>query len=109
MPADRGLEGEVLILEHFMPQREDFTCSAGSIHAAFSRRASEHPDRIAVLCGKRTITYGELAAWSDGIAERLIGEGVRPGDIVGLYLDRTAEAIVAILGILKAGAAYLPF
>ncbi len=79
-----------------------------SIDSAFSSRAQQHPERVALECDDRQLTYGELAAWSDRIARRLRAAGVRPGDIVGLYLHRSPEAIAAILGVLKARGAYLP-
>ena len=55
-----------------------------------------------------SLTYAQLHERSDRVASGLIGAGVMPGAIVGLLLDRSPEAIVALLGILKAGAAYLP-
>lgn len=80
-----------------------------SIPEVFDLIAARTPDRIAVACADRLITYGQLAMWSDTIAANLRQRGVRPGSIVGLFIPRSAEAIAAILGVLKAGAAYLPF
>src|SRR5882724_2411602 len=80
-----------------------------SIHAAFLRRASRHPDRIAIAGDGFEITYWELARQADRIACRLSVAGVLPGQIVGLHVQRTPDAIAAILGVLAVGAAYLPF
>lgn len=54
------------------------------------------------------LTYGELDARSDQVAATLVAAGVRPGDHVGLFLTRSVHMVVGILGILKAGAAYVP-
>ena len=80
-----------------------------SIPEAFDRVASAMPERIAIASADRRITYAELATRSDVIAADLRRRGVRPGAIVGLFIARSVDAIVAILGVLKAGAAYLPF
>ncbi|CAM5716273.1 D-alanine--D-alanyl carrier protein ligase [Streptomyces alboniger] len=55
-----------------------------------------------------TITYGELDRYADALAARLTREGVRPGDHVGLFVRRSIPMLVGLLGILKAGAAYVP-
>jgi amino acid adenylation domain-containing protein len=80
-----------------------------TIQQAFQVFAETQPERIALACGDRRISYGELAAKSDWIADALRRYGVRLGDLVGLYMRRSPEAIASILGILKAGAAYVPF
>ncbi len=55
------------------------------------------------------MTYGELGDRSGRLADLLVERGVRRGDRVGLYLDKSLEAVVGIYGILRAGAAYVPF
>ncbi len=80
-----------------------------SVTAAFSEIARVHADRIALSCGDRQLSYAELEARSNSIAHGLIDRDVRPGSTVGLYMQRSPEAIAAILGILKTGAAYVPF
>ncbi len=67
-----------------------------------------HPDRICVGDGSRTLTFGELDERSDRLARRLVLSGVEPGSIVGICLDRSIAAIIAVVGTLKVGAAYLP-
>ncbi|GHB56760.1 hypothetical protein GCM10010347_28600 [Streptomyces cirratus] len=87
------------------PQPQD---SRATVHALFSERAAEHPRRTAVVCTDRQATYGELDLLSDAVADRLEDLGVRPGDAVAVLMERSVELIAACLGVLKAGAAYLP-
>jgi amino acid adenylation domain-containing protein len=70
--------------------------------------AQRTPDRVAVHARSGTLTYGQLAARAQAIAIELRAPGVRPGDRVGLLVDRDLDLLPAILGILAAGAAYVP-
>ncbi|WP_431130660.1 amino acid adenylation domain-containing protein [Variovorax paradoxus] len=79
-----------------------------SVVEMFARRAAAAPDAIALAEGDAQMSYGELDQQSDRLAHRLQPLGVRAGDSVGLVLERSMEAVVAQLGILKAGAAYVP-
>ncbi|GGP84682.1 non-ribosomal peptide synthetase [Streptosporangium pseudovulgare] len=74
--------------------------------AEAARRA---PGAVAVVCGGERVTYGELLARADALAAALRDGGVRPGDVVGVLLPRSPEAIAALLAVWRAGAAYLPF
>ncbi|MGW5685407.1 non-ribosomal peptide synthetase [Nonomuraea sp. NPDC003754] len=65
-------------------------------------------DAVAVVCGTERITYGQLDRRSALLARRLRDLGVRGEDVVGVRLPRSVDLIVAFLGVLKAGAAYLP-
>ena len=67
-----------------------------------------HPDRVAVTTTDVSLTYAELDARSTALARRLIADGVRPGDLVALLMPRSADLVVAVLGVLRAGAAYVP-
>lgn len=87
----------------------DRSPSSGSLIDVFRRTAGEFGARTAVSDGDRRLTYAELDRLSDLYAARLARAGVRHGQRVGIYLDRSAEAVVAMLAVLKAGAAYLPF
>ena len=81
---------------------------ASSLPALFKGIAAERPEAPAIRDGDRTLSYAQLDAASDRLAARLVAEGTRPGDLVGLLLERSADFPVGILAVLKAGAAYVP-
>ncbi|WOX15492.1 non-ribosomal peptide synthetase [Streptomyces sp. N50] len=74
----------------------------------FAARAAQHPDAPALSHGDQTLTYSELDERANRLAHLLVARGVRPDSAVGLCLERGADTVVALLAILKAGAAYLP-
>ena len=78
------------------------------IHARFEAQAARTPDAAALESEGGRLTYAELNAWANRIASDLRTRGVAPGAIVGICVDRSAAMVAALLGILKAGAAYLP-
>ena len=82
--------------------------AAVSIPALFSAQVAKTPAAVAVSCGDRSLTYRELEQAANRLAHLLAGHGVGAGDVVALLLERSAQAIVAILAVLKTGAAYLP-
>ncbi|HEX5001326.1 MAG TPA: amino acid adenylation domain-containing protein [Bacteroidia bacterium] len=75
----------------------------------FSIAAGNHPDVPALEWGNHSLTYRELDVESDRIASLLQQRGVKPGDLVGLCAERSADLPIAVLSIVKAGAAYVPF
>ncbi len=78
-------------------------------HDLFAEQAARTPDAIAVEATESRLTYRELDERANQLAHYLQRRGIGPGAIVGLCLSpRTPDLIVALLGILKAGAAYLP-
>ncbi|WP_197506631.1 amino acid adenylation domain-containing protein, partial [Mycobacterium sp. E136] len=79
-----------------------------SIPAVFATQVAAVPDAVALACEGRSWTYAELDAASNRIAQLLVDLGAGPGNSVALLFSRCAEAIVAMLGVLKSGAAYLP-
>ena len=79
-----------------------------SLVSVFARGVQKWPDSIALQLQHQTLSYQALDRLSDSIAQRLIQRGVGHGSIVGLHTGRSLESIAAILGILKAGACYLP-
>ena len=79
-----------------------------SIPAVFAAQVARTPEAVALSCGERSWTYRELDEGANRLARLLAAHGVRPGDVVALLFARSAEAVVAILGVLKTGAAYLP-
>ncbi|MDO0932934.1 amino acid adenylation domain-containing protein [Streptomyces sp. DG2A-72] len=78
------------------------------VHRAVERHAVATPHAIAAEHQGALITYGELDRHADALAARLAREGIRPGDHVGLFVRRSLPMLVGLLGILKAGAAYVP-
>ncbi|WP_199823161.1 condensation domain-containing protein, partial [Kitasatospora sp. MY 5-36] len=78
------------------------------LHHLFERAADAHPDRPAVSDPDRTLGYAELDRRANRLAHALRARGVGPGDRVGMLLDRTADVLVTVLGVLKTGAAYVP-
>ncbi|MEU7551548.1 amino acid adenylation domain-containing protein [Streptomyces sp. NPDC044571] len=80
----------------------------GLLHELFERSADRTPGAVALVDGARTLTYGELDERANELAHDLIARGVRAEDVVGVRLARSAGAVVAMLAVLKAGAAYLP-
>lgn len=80
----------------------------GTLHALFAAQAARTPQAIAVVQGASQLTYAELDAQAERLAARLRAQGCGPGRMVGLFLERTPRMLVALLGALKAGAAYVP-
>lgn len=78
------------------------------MHALFEAQAARTPDRIAVRAGSDALTYGELAARAEGVAQALRTRGAGRGQRIGVCLDRSCDLPAALLGILKTGAAYVP-
>ncbi|KAF9559481.1 hypothetical protein EC968_006605, partial [Mortierella alpina] len=78
------------------------------LHQLFEHKVDQVPDAISIVCGNQSLTYAELNAESNRLAHHLMGLGVRTGFIVALCLERSSSMVVAMLAILKAGAAYLP-
>jgi non-ribosomal peptide synthetase-like protein len=78
------------------------------LHDFFESRVDLHPASPAIACGDTTMSYEEVERRANQLARYLRGEGVKTGALVGLFIERSPDAIVAILAILKAGAAYLP-
>lgn len=79
-----------------------------SIVSLFERVAGTNPDNVASVCGNTSQTYGVLNSRANYIAGYLQRLGVRTDSFVAIYLDRSPEMLMAILGTLKAGGAYLP-
>jgi amino acid adenylation domain-containing protein len=75
---------------------------------AVDRTADRAPERAAVRCGGSTLGYGDLARQSNGLAHRLVEDGIRRGARVGIFMNKNVDVAVAMHGIMKAGAAYVP-
>ncbi|WP_405021331.1 amino acid adenylation domain-containing protein [Kitasatospora sp. NBC_00070] len=81
---------------------------ATDLPAAVARRAAAHPDALAVTGSATGLTYRQLTARADLLAQALTGLGAAPEEGVGLLLSRSAAQVTAPLGVLRAGAAYVP-
>ncbi|HEX3048367.1 MAG TPA: amino acid adenylation domain-containing protein [Bacillota bacterium] len=79
-----------------------------TIHQLFEYQASLTPDKIAVVFGNQQLTYAELSFRANRIANYLRNQGVQPGSLVGIMMERSVDMAVAIFGVLKAGGAYVP-
>jgi amino acid adenylation domain-containing protein len=79
-----------------------------SIPVLFAEQVARAPEAVAISCAGRSWTYRELDQAANRLAHLLSGQGAGPGQRVALMLPRSAEAVVAILAVLKTGAAYLP-
>jgi amino acid adenylation domain-containing protein len=74
----------------------------------FERQAALHPERTAAFCDGRRLTYAELDSRANGLARRLLAQGLPPEGLVALLGERGLDFLIAILGVFKAGGAYLP-
>ncbi|HEX8273037.1 MAG TPA: amino acid adenylation domain-containing protein [Longimicrobiaceae bacterium] len=78
------------------------------IHELVAEQAAVRPDAVAVVHEETRLTYGELDARANRLAHRLCALGAGPGKFVGVCLERSPELVVALLAVLKSGAAYVP-
>ena len=78
------------------------------LHELFEEQAELAPEAVALVFEGAQLSYGELNARANRLAHRLRAQGVGPETIVGLCVERSFEMIVGLLGVLKAGGAYLP-
>ena len=95
-----------LLLTGFNPSPEE--PAEQTFSNLFDTQAAQTPDAVAVAFGQDHLTYRQLQEAVDRFARHLVGRGVGPEKLVGICLERSIDAIVAVLGTLKAGGAYLP-
>lgn len=130
--ADLYADGFTTILRH-MIQHPDETADFGLLHRGAPRSAAipavagtadpiepldvvraveaqtrRTPDATAVVCGGASRTYAQLGEASDRVARTLLSLGSRPGDRIGIAMERSLDAITVVLGVMKAGAATVP-
>ena len=95
------------IIELWNDTRRDFNTNI-CIHELFEQQVLAQPDAVATIFEGTEVTYAEVNARANRIARHLRKQGVTPGMLVGVCLDRCHDMIAGLLGILKAGCAYVP-
>jgi amino acid adenylation domain-containing protein len=80
----------------------------GLLHDAFTEQAAAQPEKLAVIASDRSLTYAELDRRTDALAAELAARGAGPGRLVGIFVGKGWEQVVAVLAVLKSGAAYVP-
>ena len=83
-------------------------CDGAMLHARFEKIVARMPDETAVIFGEHTLTYAELNRRANQLAHFLRAQNVGPESRVGISMHRSFEMLVAIFGVLKAGAGYVP-
>ena len=78
------------------------------LHERFERQAARTPQAVALVCEEQKVSYADLNSRANRLAHRLRKLGVGPDQLVGLRIERSIEMVVGIIGVLKAGGAYLP-
>ena len=112
--ADRAIgQVELLGAEERKQILEDWNATGQKVPEAtlpelFEKQVEETPDAVAVVYEQSSLTYAELNCRANQLAHALIKEGIGPEDVVALAVPRSVEMIISLLGVLKAGAAYLP-
>ncbi|KAK5659041.1 hypothetical protein OQA88_1128 [Cercophora sp. LCS_1] len=87
---------------------DDATTLGHCLHHLLQDAAKRYTDKTALICADTTLTFGELDRLACRLGQALIGHNVGRGDLVGVALTRSASLVVALLAVLKTGAAYVP-
>ncbi|MFD3482279.1 amino acid adenylation domain-containing protein [Streptomyces sp. NPDC058665] len=88
--------------------RPEAPVAAGTVLDLIAATVADRPRATAVRSGARTLDYAGLDAWADAVAARLHDQGIESGSVVGVLMERDLPLLPAMLGILRAGAAFLP-
>ncbi|MFB7178790.1 amino acid adenylation domain-containing protein [Streptomyces sp. NPDC056257] len=96
-----------LLTTEWAVNRAEFPADS-CVHELVAEQARLRPGAVAVSAGLETLTYAELDARANRLAHLLVADGVRPGTFIAVCLPRGPELVTALLGVLKAGCAYLP-
>jgi amino acid adenylation domain-containing protein len=112
-PAQKVGEIEILSAEERRQLLYDWNQTGADypdtpIHKLFEQQVERTPDSIAAIFEDSSLTYKELNSRANHLAYQLIGQGVTPDSLVGVFMERSLEMIVALLAVLKAGGAYVP-
>jgi amino acid adenylation domain-containing protein len=100
-------EEKLLILHEFNNTEGDYPKNS-VIHSKFEEQVKKTPSAIALVFKNKKLTYKKLNEKANQVAQFLRNKEIKPNDIVGIIANRSFEMVIGILGILKAGAAYLP-
>ena len=87
----------------------DYPLQTATLHGLIEDQAQRTPDATALVFEQRRLTYRELDQHANQLANTLRARGVQPGGRVGVCMERSVEMVAALLAVLKAGAAYVPF
>lgn len=101
-------ERHAILHELSGPAHDAALIGDGVLHEIFEAQADCHPNQIALWCDGRTMTYAALDGAANQLARHLRSQGVGPGRLVAILLPRSLDVSVALLGVLKSGAAYVP-
>jgi amino acid adenylation domain-containing protein len=100
-----GAQEERLLLEQW--RGPEISYPSGFIHELFERQTVRTPEAVALMCNGAKVSYAELDRHSSQLAHYLMKLGVRTETCVALYMQRSLEMVIAMLGVLKAGATYV--
>ncbi|MEV0245280.1 HAD-IIIC family phosphatase [Nocardia sp. NPDC050712] len=92
--------------DHVLLRAPDAPVPPGDLVTGLLRQVARVPDRTALISGDRSLSFRELDTATAELAGRLVGAGVRPGDVVLCYSAQSADSVIAMLGVLRAGAAW---
>jgi amino acid adenylation domain-containing protein len=95
------------MIEMDMRPYDDFS-NERPFYKAFENMAELYPDKEAIKTSKGRLSYDELNKKSDLVAAKLLSQGIKIGDLVGVSTNRNEKLVIALLGVLKAGATYVP-
>lgn len=110
---ERGQIDRQLLLKHQLEQRSHINNTAASIseemlHTLFAAQVNKRKDEYAVISSQRNLSYQELFELSNQVAHKLRSLGISPNQLVAVMMDKGWEQVVAVMGVLTAGAAYVP-
>lgn len=88
--------------------RTENSLSAETIIELIKNQANENPDAVALKFGEKTFSYREFNETAEIVAKKLVKAGIKRGSVIGICAERSAETIISLMAILKAGATYLP-
>ncbi|KAH7114611.1 polyketide synthase [Dactylonectria macrodidyma] len=106
MSVISAVDRQMLVDEY--NKTDDAAMLGHCVHQLIERSADRHSERTALICGTAELTYRDLNARANRLARVLVQRGVKPGDLVGVALERSVDLVVALLAVLKTGSAYVP-